>query len=338
MTGPLWIETHSPTIADLPQASVRQTLERFVDEPMNLLLYGPPGSGKTAAVRALARAAHANSADLVEINVADFFGLTKRELGEDPRFAGFITPRRRRESSKAALINHVLTELASHPPVAGTYKTICLDNAEAMRGDFQQALRRVMERHHRTTRFVLTTRRPAQVLAPILSRCVPVRVRAPTTGEIAAVLERIVEAEGVTATADGIEYVAGYAGGDLRRAILSAQTIATTTGEITMESAYETLGDIGADDRIEEMLVAAASSAFTDARAILDELLIDEGIAGGELLDDTLRVARSRYRTETLARVHRLAGDVDLDITTGVNDRIHLSRFLAELADIESTG
>ncbi|MEM4780047.1 MAG: AAA family ATPase, partial [Halalkalicoccus sp.] len=257
MDAPLWTETHAPEIAELPQDELRRYLSRAAEEPINLVLYGPRGAGKTAAVRALAREAHGSEHDLVEINVADFFSMTKKEIGEDPRFAPFITPKRRRETSKAGLINHVLKESASYAPVSGAYKTILLDNAESIREDFQQALRRVMERHHETAQFVVTTRRPSALIAPIVSRCFPVPVPAPTTAETVGILEEIAEREGVEHDEEGLEYVASYAEGDLRKAILGAQTTAETEGAITMESAYEALSGIDVDDRVEEMLVAA---------------------------------------------------------------------------------
>ena len=331
MDAPLWTETHAPDLEDLPQPEVREYLSRAVEEPMNLLVHGPSGAGKTAAVRAYARAAHGTEDDLVTINVADFFGLTKRELADDPRFESFLTPKRVRESSKAALINHVLKESASYAPVASTYRTILLDDAEAMREDFQQALRRVMERHHEATQFVITTRRPSAIIAPIRSRCAPVQMRAPSTAEIVAVLEGIVEEEGVEYDDDGLEFVAGYANGDLRAAILGAQTTAETTGEITMNAAYEALDDVGTDDRIRGMLDSAESGEFSDARSTLDDLLVDEGYDGEEVLSDILRVARSRYRGEELAELHRLAGEIDFDLAEGTSDRIHLSHLLAEL-------
>lgn len=331
MDAPLWTETHAPALAELPQEGVREYLMRATDEPINLALYGPKGAGKTAAVRALARGAHDSENDLVEINVADFFGMTKKEISEDPRFSSFITPKRRRETSKAGLINHVLKESASYPPVSGEYKTILLDNAEAIREDFQQALRRVMERHHEAAQFVITTRQPSALIAPIVSRCFPVPMRAPTSNEIVSVLEKTVEREGIEFDPDGLEYVAGYAEGDLRKAILGAQTTAEAEGTISMESAYEALGAVGADDRIEDMLVAAENGKFTDARKLLDELLIDEGYDGGEVLSDFLTVSRSRYNGEQLATVHERAGEIDLDLTEGTSDRIQLGQLLAEL-------
>jgi len=332
MEGPLWTDEYAPTIADLPQEDARRYLQEAIDDPLNLVLYGPPGSGKTAAVRALAREAHADpEGDLVELNVADFFNRTKKEVSEDPRFSSFISSKRRRESSKAALINHVLKESAGYAPISGTYKTLALDNAEAIREDFQQALRRVMERYHRTTQFVITTRQPSKLIAPITSRCVPIAMRAPTDDEIVEIIEGIVESESVEYDQEGLEFVASYADGDLRKGILGAQTAAEREGEITMTTAYEALDDVGFDDRIEGMVERAERGEFSDARSVLDDLLVDEGLEGTEIVEGVLRALRSRRGGQKLAEAYELAGEIDMDLAAGTSDRIHLSRLLAEL-------
>jgi replication factor C small subunit len=337
MDAPLWTETHAPALADLPQAEVRERLRRTVDEPMNLILQGPPGSGKTAAVRAVAREAHGDPEnDLVEINVADFFRRTKKEIRQDPRFESFLTGRSR--MAKRDMINRVLKESAGYAPVSGEYKTILLDNAEAIREDFQQALRRVMERHHRTTQFAITTRQPSKLIPAIRSRCFPIPVRAPTADEIRAVLRDVADAEDVEYTDDGLEFVAGYADGDLRAAVLSAQTTAVEAGEITVNAAYEALSDVGLDDELREVFQRADAGEFRDARKAVGILLDDEGYDGQELLGDLLRVARSEYGGDELARLHRLAGEVDADLATGTDDRLHLSNLLATWATDEERG
>ncbi|SFS11465.1 replication factor C small subunit [Halomicrobium zhouii] len=335
MKGPLWTETYAPALDDVPQPQAREHLRGAIEEPMNLLVHGPKGAGKTAGVRALAQEVHENpDADLIEINVADVFDMTKKEISNDPRFSPFIDSKRRRESSKADLINHVLKESASYTPMSGSYKTILLDNAEGMREDFQQALRRVMEQYYEATQFVIATRQPSQLIPPIRSRCFPVVMRAPTHEETVGALERIVEAEGVEYDDDGLEYVAGYADGDLRKAVLGAQTTHEQHGAVTMQNSYESLNEVEADDAVEKMLDAAEEGEFTDARSTLDDLLVDEGHSGSDVLDDILAVSRSRYSGERVARIHALAGEIDADLVEGTSDRIHLSHLLAEIGEI----
>jgi replication factor C small subunit len=332
MDAPLWTETHAPALEDVPQPAAREHLQGAIQEPMNLLVHGPKGSGKTAAVRAYAREVHDNAdADFTELNVADVFDMTKKEVSNDPRFSSFIDSKRRRESSKADLINHVLKESASYTPMSGTYKTILLDNAEGIREDFQQALRRVMEQYYEATQFVIATRQPSALIPPIRSRCFPVVMRAPTHAETVSVLSDVVTAEGVDHDDDGLEYVAGYAEGDLRTAVLAAQTTDEETGEVTMETTYETLTGLEADGAVEAMVEAAEEGRFTDARSTLNDLLVDEGYGADDVIEELLDVARSRYSGQRLATVHELAGEADVALTEAANERIHLSRLLADI-------
>jgi replication factor C small subunit len=330
MDAPLWPEAHAPTLSDLPQPAARDALQRAVEEPMNLVVHGPRGVGKTAAVRALAAETHAEpDNDFVVVNVADFFDRTKNEIKNDPRFAQFLEGRSR--LSKRDMINRVLKEQAAYRPVSGEFRTILLDNAEAIRADFQQALRRVMERHYEASQFVIATRQPSKLIPPIESRCFLVPMRAPTHAETVDVLERIVEREAVPHDDDGIEYVAGYGDGNLRTAVLGAQMTAEAGGEVTMEAAYESLGDVGMADDVEAILSAADEGEFADARSGLDDLLYDRGFEGEEILRELLATARGRYDGAELARLYRLAGEVDLEMSEGNSDRVHLGRLLAEL-------
>ncbi|MFA9516653.1 AAA family ATPase [Halopenitus sp. H-Gu1] len=330
MDGPLWTERHAPDLSEIRQTEARERFDRALSEPMNLVVQGPSGVGKTAATRALAQEAHADPEnDLIEINVADFFGRTKKEIRTDPRFESFLSGRSR--MAKRDMINRVLKESAAYAPMTGSYKTVVLDNAEAIREDFQQALRRVMEQYHRTTQFVITTRQPTKLIPPIRSRCFPIRMRAPTVEETIDVLATISDREDVDYDDDGLEFVASAAGGDLRRAILSAQATAIEGEEITMSTAYETLGEIGHDEAIREALTAAQNGDLADARSTLEDLLDEEGYSGEDLLRELLRVARagSTYNGTELGRLHKLAGETSLDLAEGLDDRLHLTRLLA---------
>jgi len=349
MESPLWIDTHAPDLEELPQPDLRRYLTRVETGPINLVLQGPAGAGKTAAARALAKRVHDDpDNDLMTINVADFFDRTKEELRNDPRYERLLTgeipwvkqlgtedkqsvsKRYKRQWSKADMINYVLKEHASMAPASGDFRTILLDNAEDIREDFQQALRRVMERYHHSTQFVITTRQPSKLIPALKSRCFPIPVPAPTTEATIEILETILEREEVPYEEHGVAYVASHADGNLRTAILNAQTVAESTGDLTRDHAYEALRDVGPDDRIVELIRRALDGEFSEARSLLDDLLVDDGYTGGEVLRSIVRIGRARELLDP-AELAVLAGEIDADLADGTSDRLHLSHLLAEL-------
>lgn len=314
----LWTEKHAPSRpSQLPQEDVERRIEGLVDDGVDLVLYGPEGAGKSAAAGVV-------GVDFV-LNASDFFGMTKNEITEDPRFRGFVSSKRARESSKADLINHVLKEVAAQYVGEGR-KTILVDDAHEMRRDFQQALRRVMETSE--ARFVLTTRSLSALIPAIESRCYPVQVRAPTVDEHVEVLRGIAEAENVEFEDAGLRYLANAADGDLREGVLSLQA-AAARGDVDIETAHEVVEDAGSDV-VGEMLEDAREGSFDDAVDALDEMMVDEGMDADEVLERVLEETE-KYDDALAAEVATKVGEVEFAATDGANERIHLERLLSSM-------
>ncbi len=312
----LWTAEHAPEgFDDLPQDEVRRLLPRAAESGLNVVLHGPKGAGKTAAARLFGD-------DPYVLNASDFFGMTKGEIAEDPRFRGFITAKRKRQMSKADMINHVLKEVASHSSVGEGRRTVVIDNAEETRRDFQQALRRVIERFSEQCRFILTTRSLSALIPAIRSRALPVAVRQATKEERVVALERIVDRDDAEADDAGIEFVAEEAD-TLRESVLLLQTVAER-GPVTMEAVLETT-DEGEEDRVPEMVEDARAGEFDDAVGKVDDLMIEGGWSGEDILR---RVLEETDDPEEVVTV----GEVDVALDEGANDRIHLERLVSELA------
>lgn len=334
MNSPLWIDTHRPELTDLPQENAREYLIDATESQLNLMIHGPRGVGKTAAVKAYANRSHDDpDNDVMWINAVDFFSMSKKELSEDPRFGGFIDAARRRNSSKAALMNHVLKELASHPPVAGSYKTLIIDNAEGMREDFQHALRRVMERHHQTTQYVIITRSTSSIIPAIQSRCVPVPIDSPTPENTTTILQKIANVENVDYTTQGLQAINDATNGNLREAILTLQTINEQTDTVTPESVNEHVDSIGIMSDIDDVFEAVDNRDIDKARSLINSFLIEEGLTGEELLRNIVTRAHSYYPTDKCVPIVADAGVVDQQLRTGQNDRIHLTNFLSTISN-----
>lgn len=349
MEQPLWIDSHQPSIDEIPQGDAREYLHEAVGSSLNLLVYGPRGVGKTAAVRALGERSHENpDSDFMVLNAADFFNRSKKEIREDPRFSNFLqgqtefskqyrqsggkSNKYKRNWSKRDMLSHVLKELAGYESTSGTYKTIVIDNAEAMRGDFQQALRRIMEEHHETTQFILVTRSSSGIIPAIQSRCSPLPMQSPSEDDITRILSVIADGEEVEYTNDGLAFIAGFSEKNLRKAILSLQTVASKTDCVTGETAAEELQDVGVSDVIETMLDHAEDGSIKDGRKEIDSLLITEGLEGEEILREIVETVQYRYEEGVVMELTEHAAQVNADMLDGSNERVHLTNFLTEVS------
>ena len=109
----------------------------------NLIIAGPPGTGKTTSVMCLARAmlgANYNEA-VLELNASDERGIDVVR-GKIKMFA----------QKKVTL-----------PP--GRHKVVILDEADAMTKGAQQAMRRTMEIYSNSTRFALACNNSTKIIA-----------------------------------------------------------------------------------------------------------------------------------------------------------------------------
>jgi replication factor C subunit 2/4 len=141
----------------------------------NLILSGPPGTGKTTSVLALARTmlGDAFKEAVLELNASDDRGI-EVVRGRIKAFA----------QKKVTL-----------PP--GKHKIIILDEADSLTADAQAALRRTMETYSRVTRFCIICNYISRIIDPLASRCTKFRFKPLAREAMVARLSEIAAAEGV---------------------------------------------------------------------------------------------------------------------------------------------
>ena len=86
--------------------------------------------------------------------------------------------------------------------------------------DAQHALRRTMEKYVATCRLILCSNSTSRVLPAIKSRCLAVRVPAPTIDEIKNILFSVARRESLSLPEELAVRIANSSGRNLRRAIL----------------------------------------------------------------------------------------------------------------------
>ena len=309
----VWIEKYRPqTLDDVSgQESVIDRLGSYIDENdlPHLLFSGPAGIGKTTAAQAIAREIYGDDwrQNFLELNASDQRGI---DVVRD-RIKSFA-----RESFSP---DH-------------SHTIIFLDEADSLTDAAQAALRRTMEQFSDNTRFVLSCNYSSKIIDPIQSRCAVFRFSPLSDAAIREQIGQIADREGIEVTGDGMAALVYAADGDMRRAINSLQAAATTGDAVDEQAVYE-ITATARPEEIESMVADALDGDFSKARATLDTLLTETGIAGGDVIDQLHRSVWEFDLTDREAvRLLERIGEADYRITEGANEQVQLEALLASLA------
>ncbi|PSQ61073.1 MAG: replication factor C small subunit [Halobacteriales archaeon SW_8_66_22] len=198
--------------------------------------------------------------------------------------------------------------------------------------DAQSALRRTMEQFSNNVRFILSCNYSSQIIDPIQSRCTVFRFAPLSDDAVEEMVREIAGKEDIEVTDDGVDALAYVAGGDMRAAINGLQAAAVTGRVVDEEAVFEITSTARPED-IEEMVTRALDGDFTAARSQLNRLLTEEGIAGGDIIDQLHRsVWEFDLDDEAAVRLLDRIGEADYRITAGANERIQLEALLASVA------
>jgi replication factor C small subunit len=308
----IWIEKYRPDSLDdvLGQEAITDRLQSYIDRQdlPHLLFAGPAGVGKTTCSVAIARTIYGDDwkENFLELNASD-------ERGID-------------------VVRDRIKNFARSSFGGYDYRLIFLDEADSLTSDAQAALRRTMEQFSNNTRFILSCNYSSKIIDPIQSRCAVFRFTPIPDAAVAEQIRIITDAEGIDVTDDGVDALVYAANGDMRKAINGLQA-AAVLGETVDEDAVFTITSTARPEEIEAMVTNALDGDFTAARSVLDDLLTDKGLAGGDIIDQLHRsIWEFDIDDEAAVRLLDRIGEADYRIAEGAHERVQLEALLAAIA------
>ncbi|KAJ0824111.1 putative AAA+ ATPase domain, ATPase, AAA-type, core, replication factor C [Helianthus annuus] len=277
-----------------------QTVDRLVtdvdrltseNKMPHLLLYGPPGTGKTSTILAVARKLFGSQMHnmVLELNASDERGIdVVRQQIQD-----FASTQSFSFGAKASV------------------KLVLLDEADAMTKDAQFALRRVIERYTKSTRFALICNNVNKIIPALQSRCTRFRFAPLDAVNVTERLKYVINAEGLDVTEDGLAALVRLSNGDMRKALNILQSTHMASQQITEEAVYLCTGNPLPKD-IEQISYWLLNEPFSDSFRKISDIKATKGLALVDIVREvTMFVFRIKMPSDV--RVHLINDLADIE-------------------------
>ncbi|RMX83623.1 hypothetical protein D0869_05170 [Hortaea werneckii] len=280
----LLVDKHRPrslqTLSYHPTLSARlEALAASGDFP-HLLIYGPSGAGKKTRITATLRQLYGPGVEKIKIDSRVFQTTSNRKLEFNIVSSNYhleITPSDVGNYDRV-VVQDLLKEVAQTQQVdlaaKQRFKVVVINEADHLTRDAQAALRRTMEKYSPNLRLILLANSTSNIIAPIRSRCLLVRVAAPTEEEIADVLGKVGRREGYKSCEPLEKRIARDSGRNLRRALLMFEAVHAQNDNVSEKTTipppdWEALIDVIAREMVEER----SPARILQVRAKLYDLL-----------------------------------------------------------------
>lgn len=340
----LWIDKHRPTALNkltyhLDQAQYLKKLVNSGDFP-HLLVYGPSGAGKKTRIMCLLRELYGASVEKLKLEPQSFETPSKKKVEITTIGSNFhieVNPSDAGIYDRLVIQELIKTTASTHqfdPTSQKSFKVVVLMETDRLTKDAQHALRRTMEKYVSTCRLILCCNSTSKVIPAIRSRCLGVRVAAPSKQEVTQCLFNVCKKEGLSLPDGLATRIADKSNGNLRRALLMCEACRVqqypfTADQQIQEADWEIFLKQTASSIIEQQ----TPKRLLEVRSRLYELLthcIPADVIMKGLLQELIKNCDGTLKSEVV----QMAAHYEHRLQLGTKPVYHLEAFVAKFMSV----
>jgi len=259
------------------------TFKRFIEKKKfhNVLLSGPPGTGKTSTISACAKELYGDDYSLM---VMDINASEKRGI----------------DVVRNDIKNFVSTKGIGKIP----FKLVILDEADAMTEDAQSMLVSIMRNYTHNARFCLMCNYIKKINPNIQSRCTPFKFSALKNNCIEQKILEIVNKNNFQITQDGIDTLIKISDGDMRKIINYLQATHMAFDIVNSENINKCIG-FPLPEEIDNIYGILRTMNIENAYKYTKEIIKKNGYSLMDIVHELFEIYIKKYMNEK---------NVDIDI------------------------
>lgn len=312
----IWTEKYRPkTFEEIKgQEEIVKRAKAFVKEKNlpHLIFAGPAGVGKTTLALVITKELFKEKwrENFVELNASD-------ERGID-------------------VIRNKVKDFARTKPIGdASFKIILLDECDALTKEAQQALRRTMEVHSQSCRFILNCNLFSKIIEPIQSRCAVFKFKPLSKENLLEIIDRICHHENLKIDAEAKEALITASQGDCRKLENILQSCAVMGKTISKEQIYS-ISSLAEPKEVKEVLELSLKGQFVKAREKLLEIILEYGLSGIDVIKQFQKEVWGLKIPDLIKmKLIEKCGEIEFRLSEGSDQFIQLESFLAYLGIVK---
>jgi replication factor C subunit 3/5 len=305
-----WVEKYRPGCLDdlVAHEAIINTIQKFIKEKKlpHLLFYGPPGTGKTSTILAVAKEMYGKSfaSMSLELNASDDRGIN--------------------------VVREQIKSFASTQQIMSRgVKLVILDEADSMTNAAQFALRRIIEKYTRTTRFCLICNYVSKIIPALQSRCTRFRFM-PLSKEHARNRVRMVaENEAVPLTDDGMEALLTLGNGDMRKYLNILQSTAMAFTRLDQRAIYECTGNPD-PEFIDQLIECLLTMNFVEGYERIAKEKVERGFSLTDIIREVHKsVMEIKFPEKMKIALIKQLSEIEYRLSQGASEKVQVGALVA---------
>lgn len=296
----------------------------------HLILYGQTGSGKRTISKLLLEHIYNKNVNKLVDTEYTITGCNNKPTAIKIKQSDYhIVIEPNNNNFDRYMIQEVVKTYATYAPLIAIkdnrkFKVVVINNVDKLSYYAQMSLRRTMEKYSRTCRFIMLCNSMTQLIDPLKSRCLCIRIPAPTDPEILLNINYICSHENYELKLNGVKKILFNSNNNMNNALWILECIMLNI------PTYTSYNNLIID--IVSLILEKVLSNDSYVQKMLYDILITN-IEGTQIIND-ISMALCEHEDisdEKKYQIIKCASDVDFKISNGRREIIHLKDFITRV-------